>query len=533
MSMALNNIDIVVIVVSIISIVSVGMLVSRKRGESTRSYFIASGKLPWWLIGTSVVATSVSSEQIVGTIGAAYKHGMGIANWEWFTLPYYTLTILFFIPIYLKNRITTVGEFYSKRFGPLCADIYSWTMLIAYILVFTVPVLYGGSLAFSELTGVPFTIVIWLIVIMVGAYTIKGGLLSVVWTDMLQCSFLVGGGLILFVLALKHIPGGWGAMVEANPERFHLYHPPSDSMTPFLGLIFISFNLSIFYQATNQVMIQRVLGARSTWDGIMGTIFAGFINFLRPCVTCFLGFVVYYWIFIMKKAPPLDVPDKTFSFALRTFAPEWGIRGIILTGFLAAVMSTIGALVNSISTIFALDVYKKFICKNSNDKTIVLAGRIAAALGLIIAALLAPMVEQFGGIFRYFQTAVTYLATPFSTVFFLGILWKRMNYPGALFGMIAGIIITILLVVILNILNISLHWTYIGFIVQFLIVIGIVVVSLVTQAPSEPECQPFVWRKSLLSQYNTDGAFIPWYKTIKLWYFIFAIIWFFLYWKFW
>ena len=151
-------------------------------------------------------------------------------------------------------------------------------MLLAYVFVFMVPVLYGGSLAFSQLTGWNFYLVLWLTVAMVAGYTAKGGLASVMWTDALQCMMLLGGGITLFFIALANIPGGWNAMELANPDRFHLYHPPSDPVAPFPAIVLATFGLYIFYSAGNQVMVQRVLAARSTWDGLMGVIFAGFIN---------------------------------------------------------------------------------------------------------------------------------------------------------------------------------------------------------------------------------------------------------------
>ena len=203
----------------------VGLWAARNQEKSARGYFLASGRLPWWIIGAAFVSTSVSSEQIVGTVGATYKYGMGIANWEWWLVPTYGLMVLVFIPIWLRNRITTVPEFLARRFGPLCADIYSWVMLVAYVFVFLVPVLYSGSLALTQLTGWNFYAVLWGMVVLVALYTTKGGLSSVMWTDALQCLMLVGGGVVLFFVALGKVPGGWAAMEAAKPDRFHLYRP--------------------------------------------------------------------------------------------------------------------------------------------------------------------------------------------------------------------------------------------------------------------------------------------------------------------
>ncbi len=318
----MNSLDIAIIIASLVVVVVAGLVASRDQDKSAKGYFLASGKMPWWLIGAGFVATSVSSEQIVGTVGATYTHGMGITNWEWFA-PNKFLMILIFVPIYLRNRVTTIPDLLARRYGPRCADIYSWVMLVAYVFIFMPPVLYGGSLAFSELTGWDFYAVLWTTIILVALYTVHGGLKAVMWTDAIQCVMLIGGGVLLFFVALWNIPGGWTAMVDATPERFHLYHPPDDPMAPFLGFLGATVGLFLFYSAGSQVMIQRVLCARSTWDGMMGILFSCFINLFRPLVTCFLGLVVYHWIHVMHMAEPLENPDTTFPFVLANLAHGW------------------------------------------------------------------------------------------------------------------------------------------------------------------------------------------------------------------
>lgn len=484
MGFTLNSIDALIVGVSILLVVIVGLWAARRQGSSAHDYFLASGKMPWWIIGSAFVSTSVSSEQIVGTIGSAYENGMGIANWEWWSLPPYIVLIAIFIPIYLRNKIATVPELISRRFSPFCGDIYCYFMLFAYVFIFLAPVLYGGTLTIAELTGANFHLILWCMVILVALYTVKGGLTSVMWTDALQCVMLLGGGLLLFFVSLHKIPGGWEAMITSNPDRFHLYHPVGDPIAPFAGLVAGTFGLFIFYQATNQLMVQRVLGACSTWDGIMGIIFAGLINMLRPLVTCFLGFIVYHWIHNMEQAAPLENLDTAFPFALKTFAPEWGLRGIVLAGFLAAVMSTISALANSTSTLFALDLYRKIINRDADDARVVRVGRISALAALILAAVIAPYVKELRGIFLYFQTGVTYIATPFVPVILLGILWKRTTHEGALSGLIGGIVIQILVIVAAWAIGLHWHWLYLGCIAEALVFILVIVVSLATPPPA-------------------------------------------------
>lgn len=594
---SLNAIDVSIIIGSLVLVVLVGLWASRNQEKTERGYFLAGNKLPWYIIGAAYVSTSVSSEQIVGTVGVAYENGMGVANWEWIGLPVMTLTIVFFIPIYLKNRIITVPEMLTKRYGPICGNVYSWVMLLAYVFIFMVPVLYGGTLAISKLTGWNFYNVLWVMIFLIALYTIKGGLSSVMWTDAVQCAMLVGGGLILFFVALGKIPGGWAAMEQANPERFHLYKPPNDPIAPFAGIICGIFGVFIFYTSTNQVMIQRVLGARSTWDGIMGIIFSAFINLLRPLVTCFLGLIIYHWIVNMKMDVELANKDLAFPYGLKVFAGTWGLRGIVLTGFIAAVMSTISALANSTSTIFSIEVYKKMINKTATQEKLVLMGRIASFIALVTAGLVAPSVERLGGIFEYFQTGVTFLAAPFAVIMIVGIIWKRANYQGGIFVVTGGLVITALALLIqlpiekllryklflrLNLhwlyaaafvaiiiaaiickranywrvfravacgivitamavtvqicavyrTGFTLHWLYAAVIVEAFVILGIVIVSLLTPAPPKEKWEPFYWRPSVLTRFD-EGVSRPWYKKLKLWFVIYAIIWFIIYWHFW
>jgi solute:Na+ symporter, SSS family len=530
----LATVDVLIILVSMLFVIGVGVFAGRKKADTAHGYFLGGNRMPWWLIGTAFVATGISSEQMIGTVGATYQYGMGIANWEWFGLPCYALVLTVFIPVYLKNRVTTVPGFLADRFGPACGTIYSIMLLAFYVCIYTVTVLYAGSLAFSEVTGWNFYLVLALIVVGVGAYSIHGGLTSVMWADLFQCILLMAGGITLFFAALGHIPGGWNAMVVANPQRMHLYQPPDHEMAPFMGMIIATFGAITFYQVGNQAMIQRMLAARSTWDALMGLVFAQFINFLRPLVTCFLGLVVYHWIYVMHQHAPLEKSDLAFTFALREFAPAWGVRGVVLAGLLAAIMAALSAQVNSASTLFSSDLYKKLIHKGATDREMVRVGRIASSTVLLLAAVLSPIVGLFG-IFKFFQFSLTAIAIPFVATVLLGILWKRMNYAGGLFGLVGGLLITVLMMALFSgrfAAIPELHFFYIGGIAEVVILIGIVVVSLKTAPPDYDKIAPYVWNVQLLKTYD-EGVRRPWYKQLKLWCGVVTVIWLYLYWRFW
>jgi SSS family solute:Na+ symporter len=285
---------------------------------------------------------------------------------------------------------------------------------------------------------------------------------------------------------------------------------------------------------------------------MMGLVFAGFINLLRPLVTCFLGLIVYHWIEKLGKAPSLlpDHQDQVFPLALEVFAPS-GLRGVILAGFVAAIMSATSALANAAGTIFSLDVYGRLLRKpetrtpnpetnpnvdirrsGTEDRQLILAGRIASGAALALAALTTPLVPQLGGIFKYFQTGVTYMATPFVSVILLGLLWKRANYAGALAGLLGGLAIQIGLAVALWAMDIRLNWLYVGSIAQVL-TMGLVVAVTLGTAPAPPEkYTQFLWRPSVLAQYD-EGRKRPWYQQVKVWFGLYAVIWVYLYWRFW
>jgi solute:Na+ symporter, SSS family len=530
----LTTIDVLIIFASLMLVIGVGVFAGRKKGDTAHGYFLGGNKMPWWLIGTAFVATGISSEQMIGTVGAAYQHGLGIANWEWFGLPCYTLVLTIFIPIYLKNKVTTVPGFLADRFGPACGTVYSCMLLAFYVFIYTTTVLYAGSLAFSEVTGWNFYVVLALIVVGVGAYSIHGGLTSVMWADLFQCILLMVGGITLFFSALGQIPGGWGALVAASPERMHLYQPPDHEMAPFMGMIVATFGAMTFYQVGNQAMIQRMLAARTTWDALMGLVFAQFINFLRPLVTCFLGLVVYHWVYVMHQDAPLKTPDLAFTYALGKFAPAWGVRGIVMAGLIAAVMAALSAQVNSASTLFSTDLYKKLIHTGATDREMVRVGRFASFIVLMLAAVLSPIVGLFG-IFKFFQFSLTAIAIPFMATIFMGVLWKRVNYPAALFGLLGGVVITSSLLTIFSgrVSHIpELHFFYIGGIAQVTIMIGIAVISLMTAPPDYAKIAPFVWSPKLLGTYD-EGARRPWYQQLKFWFAVVTVIWFYLYWRFW
>ena len=425
-----------IIAASLLCVVAVGLFAGRKQDKTAKGYFLASGRLPWFVIGTAFVSTSVSSEQIVGTVGMAYKNGMGVANWEWWTLPVYCA-----VHHLLRAAVPEDADHHGPRI--LCSPVRA--AVLRHLQLDHAPGLclrVHGARAVRRQPRLLPTDRLELLSRplahgrVVAGYTAKGGLASVMWTDALQCIMLLGGGITLYFIALANTPGGWSAMVSGQSRPV----PPLPSARrpdrPVSG-----------HRAGNLRALHFLLGGQPG-DGAaragraldLGRTDGRHLRRLHQLLPP-AGH-------LLPRADrlPLDTrnahaspagitrhrkSDTTFPFALKTLAPEWGLRGIILAGFLAAVMSATSALSNSVATIFSFDVYKKLINRNAPDRRLIFIGRLAAVGALCIAACVAPSVEWVGGIFKYFQTGVSYLATPFISILWMGILWRRTNYPGS------------------------------------------------------------------------------------------------------
>ena len=534
--------DIAIVAVFLVVFMGVGLFFGRKEGRSALEFFLAGDQLPWFLIGTSFVASSINTEQMIGTVGMAYRHGMPIVNWEWITLPIYTFMLVFFIPIFLRNRIPTVPEFLHQRFGPKLRTTYAFLIVLGYIFINLATVLYSGGLILSTVFGLPwltFPVAVTFLILFTGAYTMYGGLKAVVWTDFIQCFVLILGGALVFFFGLREIPGGWGGMMDIlrvdDPTRTHLIQSIDHPIIPWPTLIVGCLTIWIWYQVANQFMIQRVLGAKSEWDGKMGIIAAGIINFARPFATCFTGIVVFALAlshpdFIPLKATLDAKPDLAFTMVLEKLAPV-GIKGIVVAGLLGAIMSTMDSLVNSISTVVALDLYKPLIKPKAEDLEVIRVGRIAGISVLVFAGLWCPMVGKFGGIFEYFQISLLALATPTMVVFWMAIFWKRATKEAALTTLLAGIPLYVIPVLLLRANQIEFAFLYVAGMVSILLVGIMVWISLLTQPPREDEVKPYIWNLKMIGL--PEGQKTHWGRSLYLWYGVYAGVWLAIYITFW
>jgi SSS family solute:Na+ symporter len=233
-------------VIYLVAVVVIGFVSGRKKADSTTNFFLAGRGLPWYVIGFSLIAASISSEQFIGEVGWAYKYGMAVANWEWLVWPAQAVLLLFFLPIYLKNRIFTVPEYLTKRFGRAVGSAFSIVCMIQYLLINLPLVLYSGGFLINRMFGLNLTLAIWLLVVITGSYTIFGGLSSAAWVDLFNGALLVAGGLLVFFLGLNAVPGGLRAVVGTG-ERAHLMLPASHPDLPWTGILAVAIVMSGYY----------------------------------------------------------------------------------------------------------------------------------------------------------------------------------------------------------------------------------------------------------------------------------------------
>jgi len=524
--------DMAIFVIYIIAVMYIGFRVGRKEHTNAMGYFLAGRTLPWYAIGFSMVATSISTEQFIGAGAKSYDVGMAVLHWEWGMIPSFTLLAFVFLPIYFRRKIYTIPEYLERRFSSTARTIFSVMTLLSYLIINLAGVLYSGGYTLHKIFNLPLMLSIWLLAILTGIYTIYGGLASVVWTDTLQCILLLAGGGYITIAGLMKIPGGLSAAVGTG-ERAHLFLPMNHPELPWTGILVLLFSTNVWYACANQFYIQRCLGAKNEWNARMGVIFAAFLAIILGFTVDFPGVIAYKLVELgIIPVPPES--NAVYPLLIRYLVPA-GIRGIVFAGLVAAIMSTLSALINSIATLFTLDIYQKFIRPQSSEKHIIFIGQSAGALLLFAGTLWSPVVGTFPTIFDFFQQSWAIMAAPFSVIFVLGILWKRANNFAAVSTMILGIFI-IPLSFILQRTVLPPGFSFYNLVGIFLIffLAWMIIASVMTQPQLRAKIADFLWFRKMvaLSPEETPQPY-SWFKNVWLWWGIATVLTLGIYIKYW
>ena len=453
--MSLSSIDIAVVIFYAIGIFALAQWVSReKAGHTTDSkdYFLASKTLPWWAIGASLIAANISAEQIVGMSGSGYVIGLAIASYEWMAAITLLIVGKYFLPIFLNNQIYTMPQFLEQRFGPTIRTVMAIFWLILYIFVNLTSILWLGSIAVTSVAGIDQDIALFGLGSFALLYKLRGGLKAVALTDIVQVTLLVLGGLVISYLSLSKIGGdsgvlgGFAELTRQAPEHFDMILSPDSphykqlpGLAVLIGGMWIA-NLS--YWGFNQYIIQRALAAKNLQEAQRGVIFAGFLKLLMPVIIVLPG------IAAVVLEPNLAKPDQAYP-SMMSLLPT-GLLGLVFAALIAAIIASTASKINSIATIFTLDIYSKVksvqsrAADDTSDRAfqnhLVLVGRTAATVSIVIAMLMArPLLGSLDQAFQYIQEFSGFVTPGITVIFLLGLFWPRATEAGALSGAVLSV----------------------------------------------------------------------------------------------
>lgn len=447
--MQLSGLDIAIIVGYAIGIFALAQWVSREKNQhqkSAQDYFLASRSLPWWAIGTSLIAANISAEQIIGMSGAGYVIGLGIASYEWMAALTLLIVGKYFLPIFLKNGIYTMPEFLEKRYNASVRTVMAVFWLGVYIFVNLTSILWLGATAVHTVTGLEIDFALLMIAVFAGAYALYGGLKAVALTDIVQVTLLVCGGLLISYIALDQvgagsIVAGFTRLTTEFPEKFDMvlsadspHYKDLPGLSVLLGGMWV---MNISYWGFNQYIIQRGLAAKDTREAQKGIVLAAFLKLLMPVIIVLPG------IAALVLAPNLARPDEAYPH-LMALLPS-GMLGLVFAALIAAIIASLGSKINSVSTIFTMDLYRSLRPQTSQQQ-LVRTGRIAAVLALLIAVLSArPLLGSFDQAFQYIQEFTGFFTPGICVIFLLGMFWQRTTANAALVAAISSAVLSLAL----------------------------------------------------------------------------------------
>ena len=453
-------------------IIGIGLWVSRGTGKSSEDYFLASKSLPWWAIGTSLIAANISAEQFIGMSGSGFAIGLAIASYEWMAAITLIIVGKYFLPIFIEKGLYTIPEFIEVRYGKNLKTILAVFWIALFIFVNLTSVLYLGATAIDTIIGSGdgsvFLYAMIGLAMFAAAYSLYGGLAAVAWTDVVQVVLLIVGGLITTYIGLSHVSGsgnvidGIVTVYEQVPEKFSMILEKGEIITPggkdawwdlpglavLLGGMWVA---NLYYWGFNQYIIQRTLAAKSLRESQKGIILAGFLKLVIPLIVVIPGIIAY----VMNTGPGgafseeftdpsfiaeggRIINDNAFPWLIREFVPI-GLKGLVLAALAAAIVSSIASMLNSTATIFTMDIYKPYIQKSASEHNLVKVGRISASIALVIAVILAPQLRNLGQVFQYIQEYTGVVSPGILAVFMLGLFWRKTTNRAAIWGVLASI----------------------------------------------------------------------------------------------
>ncbi len=558
--LSLNVVDYTEFFLFVAALSVVGFLSGRGERASSTDYFLAGRKLRWYVVGASYIAANISTEQLIGMVGASYIMGVVPALWDWLNVFTFLFMIFIFIPFLLSSKVVTIPEFLSRRYGPAIRQIFAIVTVLANVIIFMAAVLYTGGLALNGFFGWPLTLCIALIGAFAGGWAIYGGMSSVAWTGVFTAVVKFAGATAVTILGLLAVSGkgsiidGFKIVIERNRaasgawqnavhhllphltasgtyNRLSVIQAPDHPLAPWTGLFFVVMSVSSWYNVLNQFIVQRIFASRSIWDARMAIVFAGYAKLFLPLITVLPGLILFAlhpqflsgtWLQAQHNA------DRGYISLVKDLLPV-GMRGVILAVLFSSVQATVTAVVNSTATILTIDIYVPLFRRNAADKELVSFGVWASVATVVLGIMIAIWLSAFGGgVFEYIQTLNAFFAPPFAAIFVLGLLTRRANGKGALFAGIGGFAIGVVLKIVGELIAMP-GWFY-PFANQAAItwVSSLVLCMIGSSLPSEGKLESrasaiTLWDRS---EFLREGLGDVWYRSTVIWSagFVIAII---------
>ncbi len=486
--MELGWLDIVFFLAFICFVVGVSLYKSRKKKETSEDYFLAGRSLGWYLIGFSLIASNISTEQFVGMSGQSAGHvGMAVASYEWIAAITLVVIAIFFLPKFLKSGIFTIPEFLEHRYNPIPRAIMAFYTVIIYVVVTIAAVLYSGGLTLHTIFGVDLTTSVWIIGIIAAFYTTYGGLRAVVWADLIQGSALIIGGIITMVLGFIAV-GGVGNFLQTNADRLHMILPSDHIEIPWTALIIGIWIPNFYYWGLNQYIMQRTLGAKSLRQGQLGIVFAASLKLLIPFLVVFPGIIA-----LQLYKDQLSTADQAYPLLIKNLIPA-GFKGFMFAAIFGAIMSSLDSMLNSASTIFTMDLYKRHFKKDASPQSLITIGRMMTAVFVVAGCFIAPQLghPKFQGIFHYIQDFQGFISPGILAAFVFGLIFKRAPPSAAITALILN-------VPVYGILHLN-YFAHIVFLNKMAITFAILILAMAIVTALRPLQEP----KSLPSKGGVD-----------------------------
>jgi SSS family solute:Na+ symporter len=467
--MGLSQVDLIIFIGYLCIMVGIGLWIANKeKTKTTKDYFLASKSLPWWAIGGSLIASNISSEQIIGMNGSGFAIGIAISSYELMAALTLILVGKFFLPVFLKEGISTMPQFLEKRYDSRTRNLMAVFWVALFVGVNITATLLLGAKAIEQLTDVSMTVGIVGLILYTASFSIFGGLKAVVWTDVIQVVVLMVGGFAASWAVMTYVGdgsffGGISRLMELAPEKFDLIfdkdvmytdissgeEKSAYALLPGIGVLIGGMWIAnIYYWGTNQYIIQRALGAKSLKEAQRGISFAALVKIIMPLFVVLPGIAAFA---ILNNAglfgfegEGITEADAAFPWVLDNFIGS-GFKGLVFAGLIAAIGSSLSSMVNSASTIFTLDVYKPLIKKDASEMHYVRVGKLTAFFALLFGGIIAPLLGSIDQVFQYIQEYTGLISPGVVALFIFGILWKGATGNGGFFGILASVLFMLIM----------------------------------------------------------------------------------------